>query len=106
MDARLLDVLHHATDVHLGAIAQGVDVDLDGVFEESVDEDRMLGRQLGRALDVALQRLIVVDDLHAASAENVRRPDQDRIPDVSGDATGLLEAGGHPEPGRRQARRS
>ena len=43
MDAGLLDVLHHAADVHLGAVAQRVDVDLDGVLEEPVDQHRMLG---------------------------------------------------------------
>ena len=103
VDARLLDVLHHAADVHLGAVAQCVDVDLDGVLEESVDEDRVLGREFGGTSDVAAQRLVVVDDLHATSAEHVRRPHQDRVPDVGGDAAGLLEAGGHPESRRGQA---
>ena len=35
-----------AADEHLaGGVADGVDVDLDGVLEEAVDEHRPLGRQ-------------------------------------------------------------
>ena len=46
MHAGLLDVLHHAADQHLaGVVADGVDVDLDGVLEEAVDQHRPLGRQ-------------------------------------------------------------
>ncbi len=43
MDAGLLDVLHDAADVDLGAVAQGVDVDLDRILEEAVDQHGMLG---------------------------------------------------------------
>ena len=46
MDAGLLDVLHHTADQYLaGVIADGVDVDLDGVGKESVDQHRPLGRE-------------------------------------------------------------
>jgi hypothetical protein len=41
VDAGFLDVLHHATDVELVAVVDGVDVDLDGVIEEAVDQQRM-----------------------------------------------------------------
>ena len=40
MDSGFLDVLHDSADVDLVAVEEGVDVDLDGVFEEPVDEDR------------------------------------------------------------------
>ena len=53
VDAGLLDVLHDAAEVHLGAVVEHVDVDLDGVVEEAVDEHRVLGRGDGRPLDVA-----------------------------------------------------
>ena len=85
VDAGLLDVLHDAADVDLGAVAQRVDVDLDGVLEEPVDEHRMLGREFGGAGDVAAQGLLVVDDLHAAPAQHVGRPHQHRVADVGGD---------------------
>src|SRR4028119_1088020 len=39
--AALLAVLHDRPDQHLaGGVAQGVDVDLDGVLEEAVDQHR------------------------------------------------------------------
>ena len=37
MDARLLDVFHDTAEEELGAVVQGVDVDLDSVIEEAVD---------------------------------------------------------------------
>ena len=45
MDAGLLDVLHDAADDD-GArrVGERVHVDLGGVLEELVDQDRMLGR--------------------------------------------------------------
>ena len=43
MDSGLLDVLHYPADVHLGAVTQGVHVDLDGVLEETVDQDWVVG---------------------------------------------------------------
>ena len=40
MDPRLFDVLHDPGDEDVtGGVAHGVDVDLDGVFEEAVDQD-------------------------------------------------------------------
>ena len=43
MDARLLDVLHDAADDRALPVADGVHVHFDGVFQELVDEDRVLG---------------------------------------------------------------
>ena len=38
MDTGLLDVLHDATEEQLTAVVQGVNIDLDGVVEKTVDE--------------------------------------------------------------------
>ena len=44
MHPGLLDVLHDPGDEDLaGAVAHGVDVDLDGVLQEAVDQHRPLG---------------------------------------------------------------
>ena len=104
VDPGFLDVLHDAADVDLGAVAQRVDVDLDRVLEEAVDEHRMLRGELGGAGDVVLQRLFVVDDLHTATAEHIRRPHQHRITDVIGDPAGLRESRCHAVLRRRQSR--
>ena len=52
MHAGLFDVLHDAADVHLVAVRQGVDVDLDGVFQELVYEDRVVGAGADGGVDV------------------------------------------------------
>ena len=104
MDPGLLDVLHHAADEHLAAVAQRVDVDLDGVVEEPVDEHRPLRADRRGPRDVAGQRRVVVDDLHAAPAEHVRRPHQHRVADPLGDRLRVVERGRGAERRRRQAR--
>ena len=84
VDPGLLDVLHHAAEVQLRPVVEGVDVDLDRVVEEPVDQHRMVGRGgRRRAVHVGPQRLLVVDDLHAAPAEHVRRPHQHRVADLA-----------------------
>src|SRR5690606_32217517 len=89
VDTGFLDVFHHAAEVDLLAVAQGVDVDLDGVFEEPVHQHRVLRVEFGGAGDVALERGLVVDDLHAASAQHVGRAHQHRVADLGGDLLGL-----------------
>ena len=91
MDTGLLDVFHDAADVDLGAVAQCVDVDLDCIFEETVDQYRTVVRDLRRVGDVRRERCLVVHDLHAASAENVGRAHQHRVTDSCGDLTGSVE---------------
>ena len=94
MDAGLLDVLHDAAEVHVGAVVEGVDVDLDGVLEEAVDQHRVVRGDFGGVGDVAGEVGLVVDDLHAAAAEHVGRADQDRVADFVGDLLGVLEGHG------------
>jgi hypothetical protein len=88
--AGLLDVLHDPADVQLGAVVQRVDVDLDRVVEELVDHDGVLGARLGDPGDVVVERGVVVHDLHAAAAEDVRGPHEHRVADLVGDAEGLV----------------
>ncbi|SHV99803.1 Uncharacterised protein [Mycobacteroides abscessus subsp. abscessus] len=105
VDTSLLDVLHDAAEIDLGAVAQRVDIDLDRVLQEPVHQHRMLGRQLGGPGDVAVQSFLVVDDLHAASAQHVGRAHQHRITDVGGDLLGLLESRCGTKAWGRQSRR-
>src|ERR1700730_4992955 len=39
MDPGLLHMFHHPADVRTGAVADGIDIHLDGILEETVDED-------------------------------------------------------------------
>ncbi len=100
MHAGLFDVLHDAADVQLFAVEQGIHVDFDGVLQELVDEQRG-GQASGhdrvglglveRTVDVLGQLGVVVDDFHAASAEDVTGAHEHRIADVVGGLAGLFE---------------
>ena len=95
VDAGLLDVLHDAADDHrAGRVGDAVDVELDGVLEELVDEHRPLGRRLHGRRHVAVERGHVVDDGHGAAAEHVRRPDDQREPDLERDLARFFRRGG------------
>ena len=86
-----------ATKVSLPS-RQAIDVDLDGVGQIAVDQQRALvgDDEFGRAVerrrkprDVAVDLGAVVDDFHAAAAEHVGRADDDRIADLVGDGAGF-----------------
>ena len=103
MDAGLLDVLHDATEEQVRAVEDRVDVDLHCVVDEPVDQHRMLGADLGRPLDVVLQAGVVVDDLHAPPAKDVRRPHEHWVADLRGDRLRLRPGRGHRVLRRRKA---
>ncbi len=101
MDAGLLDVLHDAAQVELGAVVEGVHVDLDGLVEELVDQHRvaaLLGRHVGG------ERLLVVHDGHAGPAEHVGGADEHGVADLGGDLAGLADGHGGAVLGGGQAR--
>ena len=79
MNAGLLDVLHHAADDRARAVAQAIDVDLDGRLRETCRSGSACParRPIG-AVDVASQCVLVVDDLHRPAAEDEARPHQHR----------------------------
>ena len=90
--AGLLDVLEDASDEQFLAIEHDVDVDLDGRFEEAVDEDRLVPRRSQRRTDLTCERRRVVDDAHRTAAEHERGPHEHRIADAPGDLVSLLRS--------------
>ena len=84
MDARVFDVLHDRADDDAIAVGNRVHVTFKGVLEEAIDEHRPLLRDPRRRREVLLERMGVVDDLHRSTAEHVRRPYQNGIPDAFG----------------------
>ena len=91
VDAGLLDVLHDAADDDRARrIGHRIDVELEGVLEKAIDQHRPVVRDIDRAGHVAIERSRVEDDGHAASAQHVRRPYDDRIPDPLGDFARFL----------------
>ena len=90
MNTGLLDVLHDAGDLDLMAVGDGVDIDLDGVLQIAVDQDRAGARHDHRAADIAVEPGMVVDDLHRPAAQHIGRADHHRVADALGDRLGLL----------------
>ena len=68
VNAGFLDVLHHAGDDDVVTIGDRVDVELDRVFEEAIDEDRVSRCGFHGVPDVFAQRRFVIDDRHRATA--------------------------------------
>ena len=91
MHAGFLDVLQHAADVDVLAIAQGIYVAFDGTLQEAVKVHRMIGRDARGFSHVLFQVLRIVGDNHAAAAQNVAGANQEREADAVGNLAGFLE---------------
>ena len=75
-------------------VADGVHVHLDGVLQELVDEDGVLGRGRQGPIHEIDQGSVVRHDLHGPPAQHVGGPHQHGIGDFVGDGQGLLDARG------------
>ena len=92
MHAGLLDVLHDAADDRRLAVADSVNVDLNGGVQEVVQQHRtVIGDQYGTA-HVLLELFLGVDDLHGAAAQHIGRADHQRVADVPCNEDAFLEA--------------
>src|SRR5579872_138212 len=94
--AGFLDVLHDARDEHvLGAIADRIDVDLDGVMQKAVDQDRIVAGNAKEfaGLDLRNQMRFIGTHHHAASTQYVRRTQDHGITDLARRSDRLF--GGH-----------
>ena len=100
MDAGLLDVLHDARDDDVLAVAERVHVELVGVLEEAVDEDRAVRERRKRLPEHEAERVLVVRDAHRAPAEDVARADEEREAEPPAHADALLGVA-RDAPGRR-----
>ena len=78
MDARTLNVLHDTRNQHIFAVAYRIDLNLlaDQIF---VNEDRVFLCNPVDDTDKCIHILIIDRDLHALTAEYIRRPDEYRI---------------------------
>ena len=94
VNTSLLDMLQNTADVHLFAVAQGVDIRLDRSLQEAVQVHRVVGADACSLGHVIAQMLGIVGDHHAAAAQHVARTHQQRVADVRGHSLGLLKRGG------------
>ena len=91
MHASLFDVFHHAGNDHIFSIADAVDVNLNGIFEESVDQHRLSlcnGKGLG---NVPFKLDIVVANLHRPATKHKAGTHQRGIPNSRNLPAGLLQ---------------
>src|SRR5829696_8954175 len=95
----LLDVLHDTADVSLFPVRYRVNVDLGVVLHKLVDEGRMPRTRTRTGPEVEVEVLVVVDDLHPATSEDIGWPHDDRISQLAGDLAGLLGGRRGSEPG-------
>ena len=112
MDAGFLDVLHDADDEGVLAVAEAIDVDLDGVGQIAVEQQRIgaehgvdlaglvvrvarldvAGHQLRQGAEQIVAELVVLaDDLHGAAAEHIGRAHHQRQPEIGGHQPRLLD---------------
>src|SRR5215204_183696 len=99
----LFDVLHDAADVELLPVRYRVHGDLCVILHKLVDEGRVSRARARACPEVEVEVIIVVDDLHPAPAEDVRRPHDDRISEFACHLPCLLSRRCGPEPWVRDA---
>ncbi len=71
MNSRELDVLHDGRNKHVLPVGNRVRFGLDRVLKELVDEDWTVRCDINCGSDIFAQHRFIVDNLHAAPAENV-----------------------------------
>ncbi|CCZ61580.1 uncharacterized protein BN544_03868 [Hungatella hathewayi CAG:224] len=74
MDTGSLDMLHDSRDQNVGAVADGVNLDL-LAHDVLINQYRMLLRNLVDDSDKFIHILVTDSDLHALAAQNVGRTD-------------------------------
>ena len=80
MDASSFDKLHDAWDEDVDAVADSVDLNFltDDVF---VNEDWLVFIDFDSGLEIVLQAILVIDDLHGSATENEGWSDKDWVSD-------------------------
>ena len=93
VDPGALDVLHEPGDEHVGAVGDGVDVDLQAL-EIGVDADGALLGDDGRHGQLSGQVVGAVAEVDGQAADDERRPHQHRVAELVGHRERLIERGG------------
>ena len=89
MNPGLFDMFHDARDMHMFAVGQCIDINLDRARQIAVQKHRAFARNSDGIGDVALQLVHVAHNLHRAAAQNIRGTDHQRKTDARGNFNGL-----------------
>ncbi len=95
MNARQFDVFHDGGHKGIRPVGDGVRFGLYGVFQEFVDQYGTLRRDAHSGRHVTLEHFLVMNHFHAASAEDVRGSDHERVADLLGDLEGFVHGARH-----------
>src|SRR5208337_2487270 len=87
-------MLHHAADDGPRAVADGIDIDLDGIFQELIDQNRVLGAGLDSFGHVTVETVLIVDDFHGAATKDEAGANHHWIADTFGNPPRLFTTGG------------
>ena len=90
-----LNVLHDGGNIGVLTVADRVCLALHSVVEESVDQDRTVRCNADSREHVVFHRIIIIDDFHSTSAEDVRRTDHYGIADRIGNFCCFFNCCGH-----------
>ena len=94
VDACGFHVFHDGTHHGVLAVADAVHVKFGGVFEEAVDKYRLAFANSGGFFHELAEVLFLVDNHHAAAAENEARAHQNRVADFFDDGEGFFHVVG------------
>ena len=85
MNTGFFNVFHdHANHGRL-AVGNAIDVDLDCVFQKTIDQDGAIRRYFNCARHVSAEIRLIINELHRAAAENKARSDQNWITNLACD---------------------
>ena len=93
MHTGLLDMFHDAADQDVFTIRNGIDIDLDGIIQKTVEQYRRVIRNLHGLAHVACQVILRVHDFHGTSTEHIGRTHHQRITDFIRQCKGLFGIG-------------
>ena len=87
-------VFHDGADNGVLAIADAVHVEFGGVFEEAIDKDWLAFANGGGFFHELAEVLFLIDDHHAAAAENEARANENRVTDLIDNGEGFFDVVG------------
>ena len=82
MHARLLNVLHHATNKHALPVIQAIHIDFDGVIQKVVQKNGRVIADFDSLTHIALKVGLFVNDFHRPTTQHVARTHNQGVTDL------------------------
>ena len=89
------DMFHNGRDKGVRTIADGVGFTFHSMIQEAINQNRAIRSYAYSRLHITDHVLIVVDNFHSSSSQNIRRANHYGISDLIGDFKGFFYGGGH-----------